>query len=449
MLVNRQAKILLLICWLIGGVCSCAASSSTVAADAQAVGDAALTKARANIEKFRKGAAQIKIVDERGKPVSSVNLKIRQVAHDFKFGCYVQLYQLPPQYLALYEQRFTRLFNFAIVGTYWGLTESERGKENWQVFEQELAFAKKNNLRVQAAPILWGTNEAGTPKWLPREHDELNRILDNRLRIAMQKKGVDEWEVVNEPLAPTPDFFAANAGADYVEKAFRNARQIQPQAKLMINEFGVFGAVSKNNRNRDRYFEFVKKMIEKNVPFDIIGIQAHANGEWFSPAAVAADLERYATLGKPLQISEFSAQTLNFNDRKTPIYAAGNYQNGVWNADKQARFYREFYTVAFGNESVEAITTWGLDDARAWLPGIGLLDERGEPKAAYSELDKLINNEWKTDLSAATNATGNYDFRGFYGTYEIEVSAPNRKTKTAKFDLRKDAANKWTITLEK
>jgi GH35 family endo-1,4-beta-xylanase len=192
----------------------------------------------------------------------------------------------------------------------------------------------------------------------------------------------------------------------------------------------------------------LKTLIEKKVPLDVIGIQAHANGEWFEPADVAGQLERYAALGKPLQITEFSAQTLNYDDRKTPINISGTYRTGVWDAEKQAEFYREFYTVSFGNPQVEAIVTWGLDDERSWLPGIGLIDEKGEPKPAYKMLERLIKQEWKTKIDDITNEQGIYNFRGFFGDYEVEVMFKTKSLKQAKFALQTGKINKWEIRLD-
>ena len=426
---------------------ACASSSATNVLD-QTRNEAALNAARENIENYRKGDARIKVIDNRGKPVPA-KIKIRQTSHDFKFGGYLKIDDLAAEKLPEYERNFKSLFNFAVVGTYWDFVETKRGAENWQWFERETALAEKMNLRVQAAPVLWGTIEFGTPKWLPRKREELQTVLENHVRKVVRKGGerIEDWEIVNEPLAPKTDFFAKNAGDDYIEKAFRTARQTSPEARLMINEYGVFGAVEKHNYNREKYFELIKKLLEKNAPVDVIGIQAHANGEWFAPENVAAELDRYAALGKPIQITEFSAQTLEFDDRKTPLEITGNYRSGIWNDEKQAEFYREFYTVAFGSKSVEAITAWGLDDERAWLPGIGLIGKNGAPKPNYKMLDRLINYEWRTNLDAATDANGQFEFHGFYGEYEIEVASPNGKISTVKFNLEKNGANDLTIRL--
>lgn len=427
---------------------ACASSSATTDNFDGARNENALQTARENIEKFRKGDARIKIVDGRGKPVSA-KLKIKQTSHAFKFGGYLKIDDLAAEKLPEYERNFKSLFNFAVVGTYWDFVETKRGAENWQWFERETALGEKMNLRIQAAPVLWGTIEFGTPKWLPRKKEELQTVLDNHVRKVLRKnqKNVEDWEIVNEPLAPKPDFFAAYSGKDYIAKAFRTARETSPNARLMINEYGIFGADKTRNYNRERYFDLVKELLEKNAPVDVVGIQAHANGEWFSPENVADELNRYAALGKPIQITEFSAQTLEFEDRKTPLKITGNYRSGIWDDEKQAEFYREFYTVAFGSKSVEAITAWGLDDERAWLPGVGLIDEKGNAKPNYKTLDRLINHEWRTNLDAATDADGQFEFRGFYGAYEIEAASPNGKISTVKFNLEKNGANDLTIRL--
>lgn len=406
---------------------------------------AAIERAKSNIEKFRKGDAQIRLIDKNGKLVTSAQVIIKQISHDFKFGGYLKIDDLAAEKLPAYENRFAKLFNFAVIGTYWDFIENQRGNENWQWFEREVALARKLNLRIEAAPLLWGTNKAGTPKWLPDEKDELLPVINKRVKSTITKyqNAVEDWEIVNEPLAPKSDVFAERIGTDYIATAFAEARQASPTKRLMLNEYGVFGIIKKHNYNRENYFNLLKNLIEKNVSFDVIGIQAHANGEWFAPADVAETLDRYASLGKPIQITEFSSQMFDYENREKPLSISGNYQTGVWNEEKQAAFYREFYTIAFGCPQVEAIVQWGLDDERAWLPGIGLINKNGAVKANYDTLDRLINNEWRTNLQ--TNLTGeDFRFRGFYGSYEIEIIV-NGKTVKTRFNLRKDDQNKWIV----
>jgi GH35 family endo-1,4-beta-xylanase len=410
--------------------------------------EAALSQARENIEKFRKGDVQIKVLDARGKRINNIQLNIKQVSHDFKFGCYLKIDDLAPEKLPEYEKHFAKLFNYAVVGTYWDFVENKRGSENWSWFEREVELSRKLGARIQAAPVLWGTNEAGTPAWLPRSKAELLPVLKHRVQSTLTRfqEAVDDWEIVNEPLAPKTDAFAQSAGRDYIESAFLWARESAPNKRLLLNEYGVFGSVKTHNHNREKYFDLLKELLGKEVPPDVIGIQAHANGEWYEPSNVAEQLNRYAAFGKPIQITEFSAQTFDYKNRRTPLKVLGNYRSGVWDGEMQAEFYREFYTVSFGNPQVEAIVTWGIDDERAWLPGIGLIDTNGNPKPNYEVLDRLINKEWRTNLQINSAPNNIAKFRGFYGNYVVEIVI-NGKTIKAEFELKKGDKNEWILNV--
>jgi GH35 family endo-1,4-beta-xylanase len=442
--------LVLLKCTLLGGCRIGETAGSEGARVDAAINDrnaAALSKADTNIEKYRKGAVRIKVVDSRGRPLANTHLEIKQVSHAFKFGCYLKIDDLSDEKLANYERKFKTLFNYAVVGVYWDRIENKRGVEDWSWFDREVALGRRLGLEIQAAPVLWGTSEFGAPRWLPGKANDLTPILERRVRSSVTRNAaVADWEIVNEPLARNEDFFAKVAGHAYIDNAFASAKDAAPSMRFMINEYGVFGSVAEHNYNRDHYHDLLEQMIKQDAAIDVIGIQAHTNGEWFEPANVAEQLDKYAGLGKPLQITELSAQTLDLNDRRSTLPISGKYRVGVWDPEKQADFYREFYTIAFGSRGVEAIVTWGLDDERAWLPGIGLIDEKGNAKPVYQTLDKLLNEQWKTTLRGNTSERGIYEFRGFYGDYEVEVISPARKK--AGFVLRKDSVNDWTLRLD-
>lgn len=407
----------------------------------------AIADAELNIEKYRKGNSSLSISDKYGKPIENATISVKQTKHDFKFGAYLKIDDLPKSKLSTYEKQFSSLFNYAVIGTYWDFVENKHNQEDWSWFEKEVEIANRLNLRFATAPILWGTNESGTPAWLPSDKLELSAVVNQQIETGIRKSEfADEIELVNEPLSPNPDYFRRRLGATYIENAFRKARELNLKKRLMINEYGVFGNENARNFNRDKYFELLTNLIQINTPIDVIGIQAHANGEWFEPANVSQQLERYAKLGKPIQITEFSSQTHEYDNRKKFLSISGGYKNGEWDDEKQAEFYREFYTVAFGNPNVEAIVTWGIDDERGWLPGIGVVDQNDRPKPNYKILDLLINHKWKTNLEGASNEFGKYEFRGFYGEYEISVSFKG-KSITKTFAINKSKPQKLDFVL--
>ena len=80
---------------------------------------------------------------------------------------------------------------------------------------------------------------------------------------------------------------------------------------------------------------------------------------------------------------------------------------------------------------MKSIVWWNLVDGyAAYAPrgseegenmfGGGLVHFDMTKKPAYEALDRLINKEWKTNIDTSISG-GEYDFRGFYGEYEIEL----------------------------
>ena len=76
------------------------------------------------------------------------------------------------------------------------------------------------------------------------------------------------------------------------------------------------------------------------------------------------------------------------------------------------------------------IVYWNLPDGAAWKnegkAKAGLLDEELREKPAYQALDRLINHQWRTTVSARTDAQGEARFRGFFGKYAIRVTTGER-----------------------
>jgi GH35 family endo-1,4-beta-xylanase len=405
---------------------------------------AALELAAKNIEQYRKGPVRIKVLDVGGKPAANAGIEIKQVSHSFKFGCYLKIDDLDPERLPVYSERFKGLFNYAVIGTYWSNIEKKEGSADWSWFDREAALSKKLGSDLAAAPVLWGTNKYGRPKWLPTKKDDLLPILERHVRSTVSRNtAVSDFEVVNEPLSRNHDVFAET---EYIPAAFKWAKGAAPSKRLMINESGIFGTGDRSH-NSVKYLDLLRSLITNGVPIDIIGIQAHAQGDWYEPADVAERLAQYVALGKPIQITEFSVQTHEFDDRTVPLAIRSRSRKGQWTADSQAAFYREFYTIAFGNPQVEAIVTWGLDDERAWLPGIGLIDKDGEPKPAYRELDRLINQEWQTRLNGRTDSSGSFDLRGFFGDYEVTTTQMGR-TKKMRFKLLPGKTSEWIVQVD-
>jgi endo-1,4-beta-xylanase len=404
-----------------------------------------LSRAHASIEKHRKGDAVLTFLNEEGIPLQGLHVDVDQTTQDFRFGNLLfELARFGDHDHArdeLYRERFTALFNYGVLPFYWSAYERAPGKPRWEANQAVAEWCSASGIICKGHPLGW-THPAGTPDWFLEltENDAWDvykaRILNT---VAGFRGAIDIWDVVNEPVNTVPlDFVIGDtAAADHrigegnrydvrgirldqvlpwVEKSFRWAFQANPRGDFILNEFSQIAVPEV----RERFYSLVEELQRRGVPVTGIGVQGHEPREmWYSPVELYATLDRYAGLDLPIHITEFIPQSSGKG-------ITGGWREGRWTEQAQADFAIQFYTLAFGHPSVVSITWWGLSDANIWLEGGGLLDKEHRPKPVYDRLRKLIREEWMTrGVSLSTDDRGVASFRGFFGRYEVTVTAPD------------------------
>ena len=142
----------------------------------------------------------------------------------------------------------------------------------------------------------------------------------------------------------------------------------------------------------------------------------------YNPARVYDVLDTFEKLGKPVQISEITIASYNGDSEDMDI---------------QAELLKNMYKIWFSHKSIDGIVYWNLVDGYTYTgdnTNTGMLDmAKGEnqfggallyndmtPKPAFKTLKQLVNDEWHTSLSSATNDVGEARIRGFKGMYDVE-----------------------------
>lgn len=420
-----------------------------------------LGRANANIDKYRKGDAELRFADAMGKPVQNLSVTVNQVSQDFLFGNLVfELAGFGTKELDkadLYKERFKALFNLAVLPFYWSNYEKQAGMPEWKRNQAAIDWCRANGILTKGHPLGW-TSPSGTPKWLlqlpPKMAGELYkaRIVSN---VVGFKGQIDIWDVVNEPVNTVPwemalrdtantndfrydvDNISIDTIAPWVERSFKWANEANPDGTYILNEYFTL-AIPKV---RERFYSLLKELRKRNTPIGGIGIQGHEPREmWFSPVEVYKTFDLYAEFGLPIHITELIPQSSG--------KAITGWRTGQWTEAAQAEFARQFYTLAFGHPAIASINWWGLSDKNIWLKGGGLLDENYSPKPVYTTLMKLIKEDWMTrNVTLSTNKAGVAAFRGFYGRYQVVVTKTDGSRKTMDVHLREKAANQWTFVL--
>jgi GH35 family endo-1,4-beta-xylanase len=406
------------------------------------------------IERNRKSDAVLHIAGPNGHPVAGADVKITQKSHQFLFGCNIFVLGQMKEKNKAYEEAFLKLFNFATVPFYWGDLEPEQGKPRlaegspyiWRrpPPDRVVAFGKKHGLTLKGHPLLW---HRINPEWMPSDPDELKRLYHKRFQEIADRyaKDIPIWDGVNESLVCPPHYplFSAENRDDppYVPWVFgEEQRAFRPENVLVINDVTTFNWPS-NETNR--FYRQCTRLLERGVGIEGIGFQFHffsrksldayVGGERCDPGTLLDSYEMFATLGLPLWITEIT------------IGSAG--EDGL---EIQRRVVRDVYRLWFSAPNMAGITWWNLGEGTAYrnegLAGGGLTDNDFHPKPAYEALDRLINHDWKTKLETKSDASGNVKFRGFNGTYEVEVASGDR-TKKSEVTVSPGGPAKETLTM--
>jgi endo-1,4-beta-xylanase len=424
-----------------------------------------LTKAKSNIEKYRKGNAVFTFKDSSGMPIKNLKVEVSQVSQDFLFGALlfdlVDFKNKNQVNKSTYQSLFKEVFNFGVLPFYWNSYEGEQGKPKWQHMNETIEWSKQNGITLKGHPLAW-THIAGMPRWLKGMPLEMSRdLLKARIynNVAGHKEDIKIWDVVNEPVTTLPWELALkdtswNENARYQVKeitqdqitpwvydAFHWADQANPSdGHFILNEFYQIAKPSV----REKFYNLVKELQAKKMPLHGIGIQAHEPHEmWFSPIEVYKTLDLYQEFNLPIHITEFIPQSSGKS-------ILGWREGEVWTEKAQADFAEQFYTLVFSHPKVVSINWWSFSDASSWLKGGGIVDKDLNPKPVYNTLKKLIKQDWLTQLmQLSTDQNGEIKFRGFGGKYELKITTSENKL-VSKFSahLKENSDNSASFTVE-
>lgn len=410
-----------------------------------------LEGAQERIEKYRKGDCELQLVLPDGSMLpEGVEIDMKQTDHAFHFGgSFCQGRRLfSHQSFPKYSEHFADLFNYATLGFYWVLHEKTPG--TWKLdsnTEKVMRFAIDRGMRVRGHPLMWHNAIPDFIEDSKLPGEKLDPIINDHIRrLVRDYPQIDEWDLYNEPpgIRLKDESNGARRWVEWqggpsrmIERMVDTVRAVEPDGRFIVNHF---------SHSDPEYHELIEYLLEKDVSFDAIGIQAHmhTHPEIWTEDEMVKSLERYSKYDKPLQITELSiVSTPPLEDwKEMQAWEKRRERNRRLSRKStrkmeayQAAYARDFYTLAFSYPDIEAIVWWSVSDVDIWrgIPS-GLVDLDGNPKPAYHVLHELINEEWQTNLQVPVDAGGRAAFRGFYGSYELQVRHGGRTLKGA-FDL--------------
>ncbi len=378
----------------------------------------------------RVGELSIRLVDPEGVPLAGREVVVEQTRHAFAFGS--TGFELIPHANgetddAALAEDWLGVFDTATLPFYRGDYEREPGATQADRIRAAAQWFAERDVRLKGHPLVWHTVKAPWMDALSLE--EGWRVTLDRVRreVGGFRGLIDAWDVVNEAvIMPVfenePDgvpnvvsrIARAKGRIPLIREAFEAARESNPGATLLINDFDLSSA----------YECLIEGLLENGVRIDAIGLQTHMHQGYWGEETMLAMVDRFARYGLPLHLTENTL--LSGELMPAHIVDLNDYQPASWpstpegeerQADELVRHYRSLV----GHPSVQSITYWGITDAGAWLGApAGLLRADGSRKPAYDALRDLVRREWWLPATRTrTDDDGVVRVSGFLGDYRV------------------------------
>ncbi len=267
-----------------------------------------------------------------------------------------------------------------------------------------LDFCKERGIKLTGAHLLW---HLSTPKYFEAATDVAaarKLVTDHITYMCKRFAGqIWSWNVVNEALNPREGHpgglraspLVSQLGEQFFDFAFHLAREADPHALLVYNDYAMELDTKENADRRRALLGLLDSLLRRRVPIDGIGLQCHLRLDQFkfAPDVYRNFLREVAARGVRILITELD------------VFDAGAPADFAARDRAVADCYGQFLDVALDEKAVAALVTWGLSDKYTWLtpryspkfaradglPSRPLLfDEEFHPKPAYYAVAKAL-----------------------------------------------------------
>jgi endo-1,4-beta-xylanase len=284
-------------------------------------------------------------------------------------------------------------------GMKWQIVEPQEGVFDWSQADQLVSFAEANGQLIRGHTLLWHNQ---LPDWLTTgvangtiTAAQLKQLLHDHImtEVTRYRGKIWQWDVANEffrdanPSGIDPNnFWIAALGPDIIPQAFRWAHQADPHALLFYNDYNIAGEDGTNAKS-DAVYAWLRQMLSEGVPIMGVGDQGHLDTQFgFNPQLFQQDLQRYASLGLKVAITEADVRTfVNNATDQVPTDSLAVFA--------QPYEFSAMLRAALAVPECISFTVWGFTDADSWVPGFftgegyaTIYDVNQQPKPAYYEL---------------------------------------------------------------
>ena len=324
--------------------------------------------------------------DAQSQPVPA-NLPALKAVAPFRIGTCVQAAHLAdPAFAALLTREVSQLTpEWEMKMEY--IVQPD-GSFRFEAPDRIAAFARANGMALLGHTLVW---YAQSPPAFAQLDETRIRFADAYrnyiLAVAGRYRGqVVGWDVVNEAVAEDGNGWRDSLWArklgdfDHIALAYRTAREADPQATLLLNDYNL----EYNPTKRATFLKLAERLLASGAPLTGLGAQTHVAAD-IAPGQITTMIRDLASLGLPIHISELD---VSLTRSKSKLMSRGELER------RQAAVYGEAAEafMALPQRQRFAFTLWGLRDQDSWLKrengadAPAPFDDAGRPKAGAAAL---------------------------------------------------------------
>jgi endo-1,4-beta-xylanase len=277
----------------------------------------------------------------------------------------------------------------------WDSIHPEEDRYDFTAADRIAAFARKHDLKLWGHVLVWHHQR---PDWIFEDNGKpacrdlvLKRMRDHiHTVVGRYKDVIYGWDVVNEAISDDdeeylrPSKWYEAVGEDYIELAFKYAKEADPDMLLCYNDYSLATPAK-----RDKLERLITGLLDNGVEIDIVGFQSHYSLYWPPVEEVRNSLQMVKDHGLRVAISEIDMSIYKSGDKSF------HYEDGLPKELEilQGLRYAELMDLYVEwSDLIERVTFWDIFDASNWrnywpVKGrtdyAGLISRENRPKAAF------------------------------------------------------------------
>lgn len=332
------------------------------------------------VDKVRKGDFKVIVKDKDGNPVKDAKIQADMFEHDFDLGVNIKSADLTDAD----KEKISKYFNAAIVKDGMEWTSFDASKVNSQIDTLKALGIKK----VIASPVIVDAKDF-IPSSLydvREDKEQVKAITKERIETVLKNVNADEFILTDDVLMSS--VIRNKLGNSPLVDWYSYAQALDK--KVMINQNYL--------ASRPSYNQYIDYLLSNGAKIDAIGLGMEINAE------TLIDPERTVHLYD------------NLNQYNKDMVVTSLACSSVSGDTTGAAFLRYSVYSALMNPFVKGIYFEAI-------PG------------AYAEeefVDLMYNKLWTKGVAVNTDSEGTAVFSGFFGDYDIKVTANGKELKVTK-----------------